>query len=150
MYIHVQVHIKCILCICLHGQSEKHYACLIPACLTHCALILYIYYYPLSSSISYNVPRLKASSRVNGILLRYNDNDTSQPDGWCPCTCIHVYVCVNKYIFLYIHVRVHSTPAIQVHVHVHVQVCVYKCTFSVWIFQCLINADFLQHTLYMM
>ena len=99
MYIHVQVHIKCILCICLHGQSEKHYACLIPACLTHCALILYIYYYPLSSSISYNVPRLKASSRVNGILLRYNDNDTSQPDGWCPCTCIHVYVCVNKYIF---------------------------------------------------
>jgi nicastrin len=29
---------------------------------------------------SYNVPRLKASSRVNGILLRYYDNDTSQPD----------------------------------------------------------------------
>ena len=70
------------------------------ACMTFLNLLIptWCLFHHSLPPISYNVLRLKDSSRVNGILLRY-DSNTSHPNGKCPCAYLYLYI-VHVYVWI--------------------------------------------------
>ena len=95
----------CVCTYCLCPRIHVHVQCTNSSLPPHSlplSLLTLLLSFPFPPSFSYNVPRLRDSSRVNGILVRY-DNDTSIPRGesiasytythTCTCTCTSTCTC---------------------------------------------------------